>query len=68
VIGEPDPGPGNPFAWLLNAALMLLGAAIALSLALQLLADIWMWLVGIAVLVGLVLGAVQLHRRRSTKW
>jgi hypothetical protein len=47
---------------------MLLGAAIALTLALQLLAQIWMWLVGIAVLVGLVIGAVHLRRRRSMKW
>jgi hypothetical protein len=68
VIGEPGPGPQNPLAWLLNAALMLLGATIALTLALQLLAHIWMWLVGIAALVGLVIGGVQLHRRRSTKW
>jgi len=57
----------NPIEWLFHAALLVLGTVVALTFALQLLAAIWPWLVGIGLLVGggWVAGAVARARRRD---
>lgn len=58
----------NPFEWLLHAALMVLGAMVALALALQVLAAIWMWVVGIGLVVGGVVIGVRIYLARRTRW
>ena len=58
----------NPVEWLFHAALMVLGAVIALTFALQLLASIWMWLVGIGLLIGGAVVAIRVAASRRRNW
>jgi Flp pilus assembly protein TadB len=58
----------NPLAWLLNAALLVLGIAIALQVAIALLAEIWVWLVVIGLVVGAVVVWVRLASWRRRQW
>lgn len=58
----------GPVEWLFHAALLVLGTAIALTLALQLLAAIWPWLVGGALAVGATALAVRAAFARRRQW
>lgn len=58
----------NPIQGLFAASLMLLGCVIALSLALELLATIWPWLVGIAVVVLGGWAAIRWANIRRRQW
>ncbi|MEP9385212.1 hypothetical protein [Nocardioides sp. KR10-350] len=50
---EPEKKPvRDPVQWLFNAALMVLGVAIALQLAFALLADVLPWIAGLALVTG----------------
>lgn len=59
---------GGPFEWLFNAALLVLGTAIALTLALQLLAAIWPWLVAGALVIGGAALAIRIAILRRRQW
>ncbi len=58
----------GPFEWLFNAALLVLGTAIALTLALELLAAIWPWLVAGALVVGGAALAIRISILRRRQW
>ena len=58
----------DPVARLWNASLLILGSVLALSLAVQVLAAIWGWLVLIGVIVAAVFAASWEFRRRRNDW
>lgn len=58
----------NPFEWVFHAALWMLGAAIALTLALELLAAIWHWVVAGALVIAVVYVAVRVAAARRRQW
>lgn len=60
--------PRSLISRFLGVCFLLLAAAIALTLALDLLAKIWVWLLLLAVLGALIAGAVWLARRRRDRW
>ena len=60
--------PKSIFQRLFNICLLLLGGTIALSLALQLLSQIWGWLLLIAGLAGAIWIAVRIVRARRNQW
>ena len=67
-----DEKPGSPFknpvGWILHASLMLLGAAIALNLAVAFLCPILPWLIGGAGLVAAAWLTVAIVRWRRSRW
>lgn len=58
----------NPIEWLFHMALLVLGAVVALTLALQLLAAIWMWVVGAGLVVGGALAWYRIASARRRNW
>lgn len=58
----------GPFEWLFNAALLVLGTAIALTIALQLLAQIWPWLLGAALLIAGAVIVIRIGINRRRQW
>ena len=58
----------GPVEWLFHAALLVPGASIALTLALQLLAAIWPWLVGGALVIGVAALAIHSVTTRRRQW
>lgn len=58
----------SPLEWLLGACLTLLGCAVALSVALWLLAQIWPWLLGLGLAVGGVAAWVRIAAARRRNW
>ncbi|CPR39614.1 Uncharacterised protein [Mycobacteroides abscessus] len=58
----------NPFDWFFRAALMVLGASIALNIAVCLLSQIWPWVIGIGLLVTVVFFAIRIGKERRRKW
>ena len=61
----------QPKSWLsrlLGAAWTVLVVAVLLWLAVQLLADVWLWLVGIVALTGLVRLGLWTRRWRHEEW
>lgn len=60
--------PKNPFEWLKRTAWLILGSIFALWLAIQLLAQIWGWLLIIAVIAAAVAATVAWMRHRNHHW
>lgn len=58
----------GPVEWLFHICLLLLGCAIALTLALELLRAIWPWLVAGLVVVGGIAIAVRVATARRRQW
>lgn len=58
----------DPLEWLLSACLTLLGCAVALSIALSLLAQIWPWLLGTGLLATGVVAWVRISAARRRNW
>lgn len=58
----------NPIQRLFGATLLLLGCAIALSLAFELIAGIWPWLLGTSLLALAAWIAIHTATARSRKW
>lgn len=59
---------GNPAAWVLRVSFMLLGATIALNLAVAFLRPVLPWIVGGVVLVSCAWIAVAVVRWRRSRW
>lgn len=64
--------PGSPFkdpaGWILHACLTLLGAAIALNLAVAFLRPILSWIIGAGALVAATWIVVAIMRWRRSRW
>ena len=58
----------NPFAWILRACFMVLGATIALNLAVSLLRPVLPWIVSGFALVSCGWTAVAIVRWRRSRW
>ena len=63
-----SPEPKTLISRLVTACVLFLVAAVALTLAFDLLARIWLWLVLIAVLAGVVAAVIWIVRRRPSRW
>jgi len=58
----------KPLDWLFHACLLILGAALALTVAVQLLACIWPWLVGIGLTIVAIVSLTVVLRWRRNRW
>lgn len=58
----------GPFEWLMGVSIALLVAAIALTLAVQLIIAIWPWLVLIGAIGGGLYAAIWWHFRSRRRW
>jgi putative flippase GtrA len=66
---DDDKEPVSIMTRFFRACLLMLAGVIALWLALQLLAKVWLWLLLIAAIAGLVWGVVWFFRwRRDRQW
>jgi hypothetical protein len=67
-----DEKPGspmkNPVGWVFHASLMLLGAAIALNLAVAFLCPVLPWLIGGAGLIATTWIVIAVIRWRRSRW
>lgn len=67
-MGDKDDRSRTPLEWLWHGSLMILGAVLALHLAIRLLEPIWPWLAG-AGLIGLAVWiAFTVQRWRDRRW
>ena len=67
--GQKSDSPmGNPFAWFLRVCFMLLGAAIALNLAVAFLRPVLPWIICAIALVGVTWIAIVTVRWRRSRW
>lgn len=64
---EPSPMK-NPFAWVFRASMLLLGAVIALNVAVGYLQPILPWLAGGILLAGIVWLTVAIVHWRRSRW
>ena len=60
--------PKNPFQWFFNACLLLLFGTVALTVAIHMLQVIWPWLLGVALIAGLITIGVIVWRVRRRPW
>lgn len=60
--------PRSPFRWLFDSMLLLLGAVIALNVAICYVKPIWSWVVGIVAGVALLWIVVAVARWRRNRW
>ncbi|SMD14481.1 hypothetical protein [Kibdelosporangium aridum] len=58
----------NPVPWIFHTSLLLLGAVIALNLAIEFLRPIWPWLIGGFVLMAISWIVVAIVRWRRSRW
>ncbi len=65
---KPEYSVKNPFMWIFHASLLLLGAVIALNLAIAFLRPILPWLIGGVTLVAIAWIAVAVVRWRRSRW
>ncbi len=63
-----SPEPKSLLSRFVTACAWFLVAAVALTLAFDLLARIWMWLILIAGLAGVGAAAIWILRRRQNRW
>ena len=63
-----SPEPKTLISRFVTACFLFLVAVVALTLAFDLLAKIWLWLVLIAGLAGVVAVAIWIVRRRQNRW
>ena len=66
MTGTPE--PRNLMSRFVTACVLFLVAVVALTLALDLLSRIWLWVALIAGLVGLVAVVIWIVRRRQDRW
>ncbi|ASR04344.1 hypothetical protein [Gordonia rubripertincta] len=66
-MAEPNPTK-NPLDWFARFCLVALFGAVSLTIAVDLLSQIWMWLVVLAVCGAVVWLAVLWWRSRSRPW
>ncbi len=67
-MADKEPTPKNLAQRFFDLSLLLLGAIIALWVALQFLAQFWGWIVLIAVLVAAVWTLIAILRVRRNRW
>lgn len=67
-VGEDRRPLSGPFEWVFHASLLLLGAVIALNLAIAFLRPMLPWIACGLVVVGLVWITVMVTRWRRSKW
>lgn len=67
-MADKEPTPKNLAQRFFDLSLLLLGAIIALWVALQFLAQFWGWIVLIAVLVAAVWAPIAILRARRDRW
>ncbi|MGY0386399.1 hypothetical protein ACWZJV_05450 [Nocardioides sp. WG-D5] len=58
----------NPVQWLVNTALMVLGIAIALQLAIDILVDLLPWIVGLGLVVGVAYLVWRIRDAQRRRW
>ena len=58
----------NPIDWLFRSSLMVLGAAIALQLAVCILAGIWQWVLGIILTAAVALITFRVLAAKRRRW
>jgi hypothetical protein len=65
MTDEPKRGPVDRF---FHACLLVVGGALALDIAIQLLAEIWVWLVivGLIALAGFI--GIEIWRHKRNRW
>ena len=63
-----SPEPKTLISRFVTACVLFLVAVVALMLAFDLLAKIWLWLVLIAVVAGVIAVALWIVRRRQNRW
>ncbi|MFV2194750.1 hypothetical protein [Nocardiopsis sp. LOL_012] len=66
-----DDGPSpfkNPVQWFFRSSLLVLFAMLALTYSVDLLRDLLPWLVGIALVIGVVWAIVAVIRWRRSQW
>jgi hypothetical protein len=68
-MSERGDGPmKSPLEWLLTVCLIVMGCAIALTVAVDLLQRIWPWLVGIGLLAGAIYLTIRVLIWRRRTW
>ena len=67
-MADKEPTPKYLVRHFFDLCLLLLGGVIALSVALQLLAQFWGWIVLIAVLIAAIWALVAILRFRRNRW
>jgi membrane protein YdbS with pleckstrin-like domain len=68
MSGEKKSVVRNPFAWIFHASVLLLGAVIALNIALAFLRPILPWLIDGAALAAIAWIAIAIVRWRRSRW
>ncbi|BCK57864.1 hypothetical protein [Nocardia wallacei] len=58
----------DPIKWFFRACLMVLFGVVALSMTIDILIQIWPWLVGVGILVGIVVVGIEVWRARRQPW
>ena len=58
----------NPFQWLFQVSLLVLGTALALTVAVDLLRSILPWIIAAFGIAGITWGAVEIVRWRRSRW
>lgn len=58
----------NPFQWLFQVSLLVLGTALALTVAVDLLRSILPWIIGEFGIAGITWGVVEFVRWRRSRW
>ncbi|WP_141660884.1 hypothetical protein [Tsukamurella tyrosinosolvens] len=59
---------GDPVRWLVNKALLLTVGVVALYMSVSLIAEIWPWIAGIALVTLAIYAIVQIVAARRRKW
>jgi membrane protein YdbS with pleckstrin-like domain len=65
---KPDFPVRNPFEWIFRASLLLLGAVVALNMAVVLLCPVLPWLIGGIALAVITWVTVAVVRWRRSRW
>ncbi|QLY30391.1 hypothetical protein H0264_35600 [Nocardia huaxiensis] len=58
----------DPIQWFFNASLLVLFAAVALIVAIDLLSRIWVWLVVAGLVIGAVVLGIAIWKSRRRPW
>ncbi|MGY2060988.1 hypothetical protein ACW9HQ_39480 [Nocardia gipuzkoensis] len=58
----------DPFRWFFNASLLVLFGVVALTISIDLLSQIWLWVIGIGVLIGGAAIGVAIWQERRRPW
>lgn len=66
-MNDKDPTK-NPIAWFFHACLLVLFGVVALSVAIDLLSQIWPWLLTIGILIGGIAVGIAIWQDRRRPW